>query len=100
MGWLWTLGLAFEKSRNVIRFRNVIPLNREKPLNVLIVATKSPWPPVDGGRLLLSLTLEGLEREGCRFTLIAPEAGPASPVLALARSWRLPLALARHAQPA
>ena len=100
MGWLWTLGLAFEKSRNGIRYRNVIPLNREKSLNVLIVATKSPWPPVDGGRLLLSLTLEGLEREGCRFTLIAPEVGPASPVLALARSWRLPLALARHAQPA
>ncbi|HVG10953.1 MAG TPA: glycosyltransferase family 4 protein [Thermoanaerobaculia bacterium] len=69
-------------------------------MNVLIVATKSPWPPVDGGRLLLSLTLEGLEREGCRFTLIAPELGPASPALAVARSWRLPLALARHAQPA
>jgi len=69
-------------------------------LNVLVVATKSPWPPVDGGRLLLSLTLEGLEREGCRFTLIAPEAGPGNPALALARSWRLPLAIARHAQPA
>jgi glycosyltransferase involved in cell wall biosynthesis len=69
-------------------------------LNVLVVATKSPWPPVDGGRLLLSLTLEGLEREGCRFTLIAPGAGPGSPALALARSWKLPLALARHAQPA
>jgi polysaccharide biosynthesis protein PslH len=75
-------------------------LNCEKPLNVLIVATKSPWPPVDGGRLLLSLTLEGLERAGCRFTLISPEAGPVSPALALTRSWRLPLALARHAQPA
>lgn len=70
------------------------------PLNVLVVATKSPWPPVDGGRLLLSLTLEGLEREGCRFTLIAPQVTPASSVLAVARSWRLPLALARHAQPA
>ncbi|MFL6198299.1 MAG: glycosyltransferase family 4 protein [Thermoanaerobaculia bacterium] len=68
-------------------------------LRVLIVATKSPWPPVDGGRLLLSLTLEGLEREGCRFTLIAPEVGPVSPALALGRSWQLPLALARHAQP-
>ncbi|MFL6192660.1 MAG: glycosyltransferase [Thermoanaerobaculia bacterium] len=68
-------------------------------MRVLIVATKSPWPPVDGGRLLLSLTLEGLEREGCRFTLIAPEVGPVSPALALGRSWQLPLALARHAQP-
>lgn len=73
-------------------------------MNVLIVATKSPWPPTDGGRLLLSLTLEGLERAGCRFTLIAPgvevPARPVSPAVALARSWRLPLALARHAQPA
>ena len=100
MGWLWTHGLAFEKSRNGIRFQNVIPLNRETPLNVLIVATKSPWPPVDGGRLLLSLTLEGLERMGCHCTLVAPEARPVSPLLAVARSWRLPLAIARHAQPA
>lgn len=100
MGWLWTHGLAFEKSRNGIRIENVIPLNRETPLNVLIVATKSPWPPIDGGRLLLSLTLEGLEREGCRFTLVAPDAGPVSPALALTSSWRLPLAIARHAQPA
>lgn len=68
-------------------------------MNVLIVATKSPWPPVDGGRLLLSLTLEGLEREGCRFSLIAP-GQPVNTALALTRSWRLPLALARHAQPA
>jgi len=74
-------------------------------LNVLIVATKSPWPPVDGGRLLLSLTLEGLERAGCRVTLVAPGAGvplarPVSPLRAVARSWRIPLALARHEQPA
>lgn len=73
-------------------------------MNVLVVATKSPWPPVDGGRLLLSLTLAGLERAGCRFTLVAPGAGvevrPVGPLRAVARSWRIPLALARHAQPA
>lgn len=75
-------------------------------MNVLVVATKPPRPPVDGGRLLLSLTLEGLEAAGCRVTLVAPGVGvpvrPVSPVLALARSWtgRVPLALARHAQPA
>jgi len=69
-------------------------------LKVLIVATKSPWPPVDGGRLLLSLTLEGLERAGCRVALVAPEARPVSPLRAVARSWRIPLALARHEQPA
>jgi len=73
-------------------------------LNLLVIATKSPWPPVDGGRLLLSLTLEGLEAAGCRVTLIAPgapvPARPVSTALALARSWRVPLAIARHAQPA
>jgi hypothetical protein len=74
-------------------------LNRETSLNVLIVATKSPWPPVDGGRLLLSLTLAELERQGCRYTLVAPEARPASSLAAVARSWRMPLAIARHAQP-
>ena len=63
------------------------------------MATKSPWPPVDGGRLLLSLTLEGLERMGCRTTLVAPEARPASSLVAVGRSWRMPLAIARHAQP-
>ena len=91
-------------------------------LSVLVVATKSPWPPVDGGRLLLSLTLEGLAVAGCRVTLVAPAvvsreveeklrewcepvlvpAGPVSPAAALVRSWRgrLPLAMARHARPA
>lgn len=88
-------------------------------LNVLVVATKSPWPPVDGGRLLLSLTLEGLAALGCRVTLVAPgreveaklrewcepvlvPAGPVSPVAALVRSWRgrLPLSMARHVRPA
>lgn len=90
-------------------------------LRVLVVATKSPWPPVDGGRLLLSLTLEGLAAAGCRVTLVAPAApgheveeklrewcepvlvpaGPVSPAAALVRSWRgrLPLAMARHARP-
>lgn len=93
-------------------------------LNVLIVATKSPWPPVDGGRLLLSLTLEGLASAGCRVTLVAPvdpvpdpdvleklrswcepvliPAHPGNLAAALVRSWRgrLPLAMARHARPA
>jgi hypothetical protein len=71
-------------------------------LNVLVVATKSPWPPVDGGRLLLSLTLEGLEAAGCRTVLVAPELRPASPGLAVARSvlGGQPLAIARHGQSA
>jgi hypothetical protein len=70
-------------------------------LNVLVVATKSPWPPVDGGRLLLALTLEGLEAAGCRTTLVAPELRPAEPGLVAARSLfsGQPLAIARHRQP-
>jgi hypothetical protein len=69
-------------------------------LNVLVVATKSPWPPVDGGRLLLALTLEGLEAAGCRTTLVAPELRPASPGLVAVRSLfsGQPLAIARHRQ--
>ena len=41
-------------------------------LNVLLVATKAPWPPVDGGRLLLLNTLAGLTDAGHRATLVAP----------------------------
>jgi hypothetical protein len=38
----------------------------------VIVATKAPWPRVDGGRLLLAHTLGGLAAAGCRPTLVAP----------------------------
>lgn len=41
-------------------------------LKLLIVATKSPEPPVDGGRLLLRQTLEGLAAVGVRPVLVAP----------------------------
>jgi hypothetical protein len=92
---------------------------------VLLVATKAPWPPVDGGRLLLLHTLAGLAEAGHRATLVAPvdparfnlqEVGealaawceprlvPAAPlplVMALVRSgYRAPLSIARHALPA
>lgn len=43
-------------------------------MKILVVATKSPWPPVDGGRLLLKSTLEGLAARGHRLTLVAPRA--------------------------
>lgn len=70
-------------------------------MKILVVATKPPWPPVDGGRLLLSLTLEGLEAAGCRTTLVAPELKPVDPKLVAARSVLSgqPLAIARHRQP-
>jgi hypothetical protein len=41
-------------------------------VRLLVVATKAPWPPIDGGRLLLLRTLEGLAAEGVRATLVAP----------------------------
>lgn len=94
-------------------------------LNLLFVATKAPWPPVDGGRLLLLNTLEALAAAGHRPTLVAPvdpsQAGPEeiaeitaalsawceprliparpSPAaVALLHSWagRVPLSVARH----
>lgn len=41
-------------------------------LNVLIVATKPPWPPVDGGRLVILNTVDALAAAGHRVTLVAP----------------------------
>lgn len=41
-------------------------------MNVLAVATKAPWPPLDGGRFLLLNTLQALAAAGCRLTLVAP----------------------------
>ena len=42
------------------------------PMRILWVATKSPWPPVDGGRLVASLTLEALRAAGHEATVVAP----------------------------
>ncbi len=70
---------------------------------MLVVATKPPWPPVDGGRLLLSLSLDGLAAAGCRVTLVAPDAPAPTPVgVAVLRSLAGggPLAITRHGQPA
>lgn len=39
---------------------------------VLWIATKAPWPPRDGGRLLQWLTLGALAAEGVEITLVAP----------------------------
>ncbi len=47
------------------------------PLRVLVVATKSPWPPVDGGRLVLLNTIEGLAAAGHTVVLVAPWSGAA-----------------------
>ena len=41
-------------------------------MKILVVATKSPWPPIDGGRLALWLTLQGLAAAGHQLQLVAP----------------------------
>jgi hypothetical protein len=93
-------------------------------MNILAVATKAPWPPIDGGRFLLLNTLQGLVGAGCRVTLVAPvdpgafdldrvahelfpwcepalvPAAPFPPAAALLRSGGAPLSIARHALPA
>jgi hypothetical protein len=95
-------------------------------VRILVVATKAPWPPIDGGRLLLLRTLEGLAASGVRATLVAPvdarrhspeavaaalgewcepqlvPARPAGAASTLLRSagHRLPLTIARHTLPA
>ena len=41
-------------------------------MKILWVATKAPWPPVDGGRRLLLDTLRALSVAGHQVTLVAP----------------------------
>lgn len=89
-------------------------------MKILLVATKAPWPPVDGGRFLLLNTLEALAAAGCQLTLVAPvdpnafDVGrvarelsawcepvlvpvvPLPPVAALLRSGGASLSIARH----
>ncbi|RMH22631.1 MAG: hypothetical protein D6696_02835, partial [Acidobacteria bacterium] len=94
-------------------------------MRILWIATKTPWPPVDGGRLLLWNTLEALAGSGCRVDLVAPAAGarlaaaaealkhlcrphlvrrsPALPgplLWLLARARGEPLTIVRHRRPA
>src|SRR3569623_817580 len=45
-------------------------------VRILIVATKSPFPPRDGGRLALWLTLRGLAEAGHALALAAPVETP------------------------
>ena len=44
-------------------------------MRILFVATKPPWPPRDGGRLVLWLTIKGLTDAGHEITLIVPSYG-------------------------
>jgi polysaccharide biosynthesis protein PslH len=41
-------------------------------VRILWIATKAPWPPVDGGRLLSALTIEALAAAGHPVTVVMP----------------------------
>lgn len=41
-------------------------------MRILWIGTKSPWPPIDGGRLASSLTVEALVAEGAELLVVAP----------------------------
>jgi hypothetical protein len=41
-------------------------------MRILLVATKTPWPPIDGGRLVLLNTIEALRDADHHVTLVAP----------------------------
>jgi glycosyltransferase involved in cell wall biosynthesis len=43
-----------------------------QPLRILVVATKAPWPPVDGGRLVLFNTIAALAARGHEVVVVAP----------------------------
>ena len=49
-------------------------INCPDTVKIMIVATKSPWPPRDGGRLALWLTMQGLAAAGHELALVAPVA--------------------------
>ncbi len=55
-------------------------------MKILVVATKLPWPPVDGGRLVLWRTLEALADAGHEVAVVA-----CSPMDAAARTGAAPV---------
>ncbi len=63
-------------------------------MRILVVATKSPWPPRDGGRLALWLTLQALKDAGHELMLVAPadaaDAATSAAVIASLKSVCLP----------
>jgi len=61
-------------------------------MKILWVATKPPWPPVDGGRVLSWYTLRALAQHGADLTLVAPaDPGDQSEGIAQLRSFCQPI---------
>lgn len=47
-------------------------------MRILLLSTKSPWPPTDGGRLAVFEMMRALAEAGHELRLLAPEAWPVS----------------------
>src|SRR5690606_24011013 len=95
------------------------PRGAPRAVKILYLATRPPWPPVDGGRVLMNATIEGLVARGHEVTVVAPrydtqaiavpagvilalqEAAPRGPLaVGMARIGGVPVPVARHEQPA
>ena len=62
-------------------------------MRILIVATKPPWPPRDGGRLVLQTTIDALLDAGHDVALVAPADGESPVGAPMLRSFdRVPVA--------
>ena len=89
-------------------------------MHLLWIATKPPWPSVDGGRLVMATTIEALAGEGAKIDLVAPSPATAPSLEPAKRAlrdqhlvpasgskaaealsaFRWPLSIARHRAPA
>jgi glycosyltransferase involved in cell wall biosynthesis len=63
-------------------------LDRGRPLRILWIGTKSPLPPLDGGRLVVLETLRALAAAGHQVVFIAPVEGTAEERAAVAEELR------------
>jgi glycosyltransferase involved in cell wall biosynthesis len=54
---------------------SAVAASNGRPLRILWIGTKSPWPPVDGGRLVALNTLHALAEAGHKIVFIAPVEG-------------------------
>lgn len=58
-------------------------------MRILWVGTKTPWPPIDGGRLVASVTLDALAAAGANITVVVPRDASAAHVSSVHGSSRI-----------
>jgi polysaccharide biosynthesis protein PslH len=68
-------------------------------VNVLFLATRSPWPSVDGGRVLMAGTLEGLRSRGHTVTVVAPTPDPSLAIDSNREGWLRIVLVPVHPRP-